>query len=628
MTRLRLKRDHLRPLLSETAPYEVPLAFTLGPLHKFLTKIGFELVEDGRFLIRNGSCANSRHSSGCRHLGSVEREVLEGVLGSKFSQIDSNSQWCKYKIHEGLVRHPLKYLVDRPGREPRELSLPHPASMIELSDFIYRSSDDVLYFCARSRFSLRRPIAHASMKVRKDAIFSELSSAPKRIEYWGHEYSRVSTYFAYHRYTNISQFYSSGEFAYLERKFPLLLRLDVANCFDSIYTHTISWATNGVYSSKNYMKETAGTFGGRFDGATMRSNYNETAGIGIGPESSRVFAEVILQAVDVAVERSLKIDGFVFGVDYEVLRYVDDYFVFAATSENADVVRDRISRELRKYKLLVNDSKTVVEQTPSMGSLSLAKKLVRSAIDECFWFDHNNDGGEIADIDFKSDRFLSLYRDALVSLRVDERDVAGYVFNALSRRLEKCLIDPNGMLRGVNYEKSDHFDFAHLCRSLQGLVRVAATLFSTVSSSPLSFRFCRIVALCAKFLASDPPSRFRFMHSMDYFRKEILTQMSRLSGGKGVTLSQVNLLDCFVYLNDGASKSAFRALGDFGSDEFLQELNAVVILSLIRSCGDEFAEIKSLLVDHCASLVREGTQIRLWRPTSPCCAPHCQFVSF
>ena len=41
----------------------------------------------------------------------------------------------------------------------------------------------------------------------------------------------------------------------------------------------------------------------------QRLNYNETNGIVIGPEFSRIFAEIILQRVDKEVEKALYVNG-------------------------------------------------------------------------------------------------------------------------------------------------------------------------------------------------------------------------------------------------------------------------------------------------------------------------------
>lgn len=110
--------------------------------------------------------------------------------------------------------------------------------------------------------------------------------------------------------------------------------MDVQNCFDSIYTHSIAWAINGgvdIYKD-TFEGKCDGSVGVLWDKMMQEMNYNETNGIVIGPECSRIFAEVIMQYVDQMVEQQLLIKGYRNKVDYECYRYVDDYF-FSITAK-------------------------------------------------------------------------------------------------------------------------------------------------------------------------------------------------------------------------------------------------------------------------------------------------------
>jgi len=80
------------------------------------------------------------------------------------------------------------------------------------------------------------------------------------------------------------------------------------------------------------------TFGYKFDKLLMDLNYNETNGIVIGPEFSRIFAEIILQRIDLHVLRRTEEQGLKHKTDYEVFRYVDDYFLFCNDEHVKDLV--------------------------------------------------------------------------------------------------------------------------------------------------------------------------------------------------------------------------------------------------------------------------------------------------
>ena len=79
----------------------------------------------------------------------------------------------------------------------------------------------------------------------------------------------------------------------------------------------------------------------------QRSNNNETNGIPIGSEVSRIFAEIIFQQIDFNVIQILsEKHSHRFGCDYHFVRYVDDYVVFSNTTDVMDVVSYIISDEL------------------------------------------------------------------------------------------------------------------------------------------------------------------------------------------------------------------------------------------------------------------------------------------
>ena len=68
--------------------------------------------------------------------------------------------------------------------------------------------------------------------------------------------------------------------------------------------------------------------GDAFDEMMQSLNARETNGIVIGPEFSRIFAEIILQNIDEKVENELRRRKINNKVNYECYRYVDDYFLF------------------------------------------------------------------------------------------------------------------------------------------------------------------------------------------------------------------------------------------------------------------------------------------------------------
>lgn len=99
-------------------------------------------------------------------------------------------------------------------------------------------------------------------------------------------------------------------------------------------------------------------FGQELDTLMQRSNNNETNGIPIGSEFSRVFAELIFQRIDCNIESSLLDEyGWINHKDYVILRYVDDFIVFCNNEENAELITKTINVKLNEFNLQLNINK-------------------------------------------------------------------------------------------------------------------------------------------------------------------------------------------------------------------------------------------------------------------------------
>src|SRR3546814_18085760 len=70
----------------------------------------------------------------------------------------------------------------------------------------------------------------------------------------------------------------------------------------------------------------------------------------------------------------------VFNRDYEIRRYVDDFFVFSNATETLDKVENEIRAQLEFYKLYVNEKKVETFTRPFVSKLSLARQEVGSLL--------------------------------------------------------------------------------------------------------------------------------------------------------------------------------------------------------------------------------------------------------
>lgn len=361
--RLRYKKE--RVVFSDVLPYELPLIFSNRYFY--------------RFLVRNGIWIEiSREGQDTLHWNKTEDKGILGLLAiifcRKISEFEGKDSLL-LNVHD-LKRIPFVYSIQHKPLKHRFLSLIHPANQIKVVDLYNRYKDAIIYLCSKSNFSIRYPSKVACYFYYKDRLHHVLmGKKTDKMEMYFNEYENLKTFFSYKRYTNIYKFYEDYRYQRAEKKFSRLLKMDVRNCFDSIYTHSIAWAINGgvdIYKD-TFEGKCDGSVGVLWDKMMQEMNYNETNGIVIGPECSRIFAEVIMQYVDQMVEQQLLIKGYRNKVDYECYRYVDDYFFFY-NSEAVKVDAEQLFQMyLKEFKLSLSQEKNKTFERPFVTEITKAK---------------------------------------------------------------------------------------------------------------------------------------------------------------------------------------------------------------------------------------------------------------
>ena len=330
-----------RVLLTEVLPYELPLVLN--------NEAFYENMQD---------------------------EALRGLFLSIFNGIVKEGDWTI----------PFDYNIRRMGGEKsRKLSLMHPITQLDCVEHYVKYDEYMINLCSRSPYSIRHidkkakcvfpPEEMAEEEAPEDSMEKEVEVEDDTIE------TRYRSYFMYERYDLVYKFFQSGDNLRLEQKYPHMMVIDITGCFYHIYTHSIAWAVKGKDTAKKCIYKK--TFENDFDHLMQRSNYNETNGIIVGPEISRIFAEIILQAVDLAIMRQLKEQyGYSLGRDYEIRRYVDDSYVFATSREILEHVSAAYQEQYAYYKMDINKSKLDFYKRPFATGLSDAKRHVNRMVDD------------------------------------------------------------------------------------------------------------------------------------------------------------------------------------------------------------------------------------------------------
>ncbi|WP_305082556.1 antiviral reverse transcriptase Drt3b [Actomonas aquatica] len=382
------KNDALRPLLTEVLPYEIPLWFSNTLIHQRATR-------NRNFL----------------------EKLFTGSLGAL---------------------KPLDYRIKRTNSGLRTLSIMHPVAQLEACDFYESFGDLITFYCRKSQCSLRFPSKIASSFKSKNPTGE--SNSPLGVEEEGRDSIQCSSYFAYGRYSFLFRFYESYEYQTLEKRFRRMSQVDVAKCFNGIYTHSISWATKSRRVAKRD-KAKKGGFDRRFDQLMQNSNYRETNGIIIGPEMSRIFAEIILQEVDVRVIRKLSSSKIEQNRDYDFRRYVDDYFIFT----NGEGVYGRfiqaLEEELAFFKLHLNEAKTNQIGRPFITNISMFKHEVSSHLDKFYSRRVNGDNlpTRVGNPSRAANRAISDIKGALRKHDVQYASVSNYLLSVIQKKIAQFI---------------------------------------------------------------------------------------------------------------------------------------------------------------------------------------------
>ncbi len=125
-------------------------------------------------------------------------------------------------------------------------------------------------------------------------------------------------------------------------------------------------------------------FWSEFDILMQKMNYNETNWIVIWPEFSRICAEIILQRIDKDLFLKLKTEpnNLKLKKNYQIFRYVDDYFVFFNKDEDLDKIEKELKYCLLDYNLHINNNKRKIYEKPIITEISIAKEKIKSLFDE------------------------------------------------------------------------------------------------------------------------------------------------------------------------------------------------------------------------------------------------------
>lgn len=539
-----------RVLLTEVLPYELPLVLN--------NEAFYENMQD---------------------------EKLRSLFLSVFNGRVKNGDWTI----------PFDYNIRRMGGErSRKLSLMHPMTQLDCVEYYAKYDDYMINLCSRSPYSIRYIDKKAKcvfppVETTDDEPPDDVMERPIEVEDEVIE-TRYRSYFKYEKYDLVYKYFESGDNLRLEQKYPHMMVLDITGCFYHIYTHSIAWAVKGKAIAKGSTNKD--TFENDFDHLMQHTNYNETNGIIVGPEISRIFAEIILQAVDLAIMRQLKEQhNYSLGRDYEIRRYVDDSYVYATSKKILEDVSAAYQEQLAFYKMDINKSKLEFHERPFTTGVSDAKRQVNRMVAEFKekYLKINDEGQYSKGINKDMSVFTSFakqFRSITHQFQLNYGALNKYTLTLLLRQIRNELKAGRIPSQGL----------------LTAYAEIAFYIFSLDMHTTASYRLCSILECLIRWSEKNPDKTVG-QELVNRYRREAKRVMDIYVAGSSEVNMNLEALNILITLNRlidcklpvGQLESLFSVKIDTG--EGFDKLNYFQICTLLYVIENEsvYKSIKDLL---------------------------------
>jgi len=477
-----IKYSKERVVLSDVLPYETPVTFSNRYFYKYLIK----------------------------SLKSKSNSNYKNKHNKAYSQIESILFGVKDKTK------PFNFNITHKKNDFRELCVIHPVSQRKMVAFYEKYKNIILYYSSLSPFSIRKPFKVANFTFYNDILHKKNEDKDlqhSQIEQDDSEYENLKSFFSYRKYSNIHKFYESYQFHRSEKKYNKLLKIDVTKCFDSIYTHTLPWALLNKSIVKTNIDPSLSTFGGVFDNLMQDLNANETNGIIIGPEFSRIFAELILQQIDINIyERLRKNDAngksLIHKVDYEIFRYVDDYFIFYNEETHIDRITETFKLSLKEYKMYLNDKKSMLYSKPIITEISIAKQKINDLFNnhlilkEKEVLEENERPNSI--LYFSSNNVITRFKSIIKESEIEYKDIMNYTLAVLDNKTSKLIKKYKSLEDDVSTKTQKEFE--------KGFLEIIDVTFFLYSVSPKvnsTIKVCLIIDRINSFLKKNKTNQYK-----------------------------------------------------------------------------------------------------------------------
>lgn len=450
-----LERNKLDYILTDLLPVEISELFSFSQLYAFL-------------------------------LQKENQKVLDAIIQEiKQRKAQSDSRM----FEDGWSTKPLKYKILKGTDTMREMSVIQPFSALNLFLFIECYQKEILnYFEKHHDYSIRyhKKSTDLYYKAKSGRITQYFQNQSLRAGRG--VIQQAGNYFKIAPFESINSFADSRVWRMCNFKYKYYAKLDYKACFDSIYTHAFTWIIErNVVDAKDARNSHLFV---TIDRILQNINGRSSNGIVVGPEFSRMMAEVLLQHIDNEISISLSKENIVYDVDYVAFRYVDDIFLFANQPQVIEQILSKYKMIGERYLLRLNELKLTRGSTPCLPKEWLEKTRQLSDIIGSFFYQ-----GKKTDYDKlpEDERFLVKTEFISVNRIKDEIAVLVKEHSADRRTIVSFLLST--LLNNISKKKNGYtlFGKQHLGKALL-LIDMALYVYAFYPSFDQARKIISIIA--------------------------------------------------------------------------------------------------------------------------------------
>lgn len=260
---------------------------------------------------------------GSKPLSNFYRGYTDPVSGKPKTKYPSNFENVNYK-----------FLNNKDGKFAwRPLQLIHPAIYVSLVRSLTKEKNWNLILERFNEFQKNPNIKCFSLPILSEADISDKAATIKN---WWEKIEQKSLELA------------------LECEYSI--HTDITDCYGSIYTHSIAWALHDKTTAKK-QRDDRSLLGNIIDRHLQDMSYGQTNGIPQGSTLMDFIAEIILGYADLELASRLESLSI---IDYQIIRYRDDYRIFSNNPQNAELILKHITEVLIGLNMKLNSQKTLI----------------------------------------------------------------------------------------------------------------------------------------------------------------------------------------------------------------------------------------------------------------------------